>query len=118
MSRVLEVQDADVVRAVSGLAEFSSTNLATGVGAITREVMKRGAAVITKHNEPVMVLMSLERYMQLEKAGAPNLDALTRRFDEMYARMQEPGAAEDTIAALDLSARSRKTDKHTVRHNP
>ncbi|MGH8539851.1 MAG: hypothetical protein ACRETW_05030 [Stenotrophobium sp.] len=103
MSLTMKIQDPDVARAVSGLPAFSSTNLATGAGSITREVMKRGAAVITKHDEPVMVLMTIERYAQLEKAAMPNLDALTRQFDAMYARMQTPGISERTIDALDLS---------------
>src|SRR5438093_770238 len=115
MSRSGDVQAADVARAISGLPEFSSTSLATGIGAITREVMKRGAAVITKHDEPVMVLISIERYAQLEKAAAPDLDALTDRFDAMYARMQAPGVAERTIAALDLGVRRAKSRKTPAR---
>ena len=115
MSRGGEVPTADVARAVSGLPEFSSTRLATGIGAITREVMKRGAAVITKHDEPVMVLMSIDRYAELEKAAAPDLDALTNRFDAMYARMQAPGVAKRTIAALDLGIASAKSGKTPAR---
>lgn len=116
MSRVMDVQNPDVARATSGLAEFSSTTLATGISTITREVMKRGAAVITKHDEPVMVLMSIERYVQLEKAAAPNLDMLTRQFDEMYARMQAPAVAEKTIGALDLGAGRGKGGKPAASH--
>lgn len=115
MSHSAEVQAADLVRAVSGLHEFSSTSLATGIGAITREVMKRGAAVITKHNEPIMVLVSIERYAELERAAAPDLDALTDQFDAMYARMQAPGVAERTITALDLNIQSAKVRKTPVR---
>ncbi len=88
--------------AVRGLPPFSSTELATSVGAVTREVLQGGAVVITKHEKPVMVLMSIERYVELERAGTPDLDLLTDRFDELYARMQDPGVADRTIAALDL----------------
>ena len=115
MSRALDIRDPGVSRAVSGLTSFSSTSLATGVGAVTREVMKRGAAVITKHEEPVMVLMSIERYVELEHAAAPNLDALTRQFDEMYARMQAPGVARKTIRALELRARRAKVVANAAR---
>lgn len=104
MSQATDLRETETNRAaVSGLPPFSSTELATSVGAVTREVMQRGAVVITKHQEPVMVLMSIERYVELERAGAPDLDLLTDRFDELYARMQGPGVAEKTIAALDLS---------------
>jgi len=103
MSQSIDLREPDAGgAAVSGLTPFSSTELATAFGAVTREVMQRGAVVITKHDEPVMVLMSLERYVALERAGAPDLSLLTDRFDELYARMQAPGVAEKSIAALDL----------------
>ena len=103
MSPSIDLREPDAAgAAVRDLTPFSSTELATSVGAVTREVLQRGAVVITKHDEPVMVLMSLERYVELERAGTPDLDLLTDRFDELYARMQAPGVAERSIAALDL----------------
>ena len=96
-------ESVEVARAVDGMAHFPSTRLATGIGAITREVMRRGAALITKHDQPVMVLMSVERYAQLEKVATPDLGALTQRFDTLYARMQAPGTAERTLGALALA---------------
>ena len=115
MSSPAELPLDDLARAVSGLPEFSSTRLATGIGALTREVMKRGAAVITKHNAPVMVLVSIERYAELEKAATPDLGALTERFDAMYARMQSPEVAGRTIAALDLKSQGAKARKTATR---
>ena len=59
MSRPIDLREPEAAReAVSGMPPFSSTELATSVGAVTREVLQRGAVVITKHDEPVMVLMS------------------------------------------------------------
>ena len=115
MSRTMDIQDTHAAYAVGGLAEFSSTTLATGISTITREVLKRGAAVITKHDEPVMVLLSLDRYLQLEKAAAPDLDALTHQFDRMYAHMQARGVAARTLGALALDARSGKAGKRAIR---
>ncbi len=107
MSHATDLRRAEGARAaVSGLSPYSSTALATSVGAVTREVLQRGAVVITKHDEPVMVLMSIERYVELERAGTPDLELLTERFDDLYARMQVPGVAEGTIAALDLQKRA------------
>ncbi|MEO8198043.1 MAG: type II toxin-antitoxin system prevent-host-death family antitoxin [Thermoanaerobaculia bacterium] len=103
MSRLRELENSEVSRAaVSGLEPFSSTALATGVSAISREVLQRGAVVITKHEEPVMVLMSIERYAQLERAAAPDLRALSRQFEDLYRRMQAPDVVEKTVAALEL----------------
>jgi len=87
---------------VQGLPRFSASSLATRSAQITREVMKRGASVITKHDEPTMVLMSIERYLQLERAAGQNLDLLTQQFDQLYTGMQKPGVARKTIKALDL----------------
>lgn len=101
----------EVARAVRGLPEIPATKLANQAGAVTREVLRRGAAVITKHDEPVMVLMSVERYAELERAAAPDLGELTREFDALYARMQAPGVAEQTIAALDLGARRERASR-------
>lgn len=115
MSQSIDLREPDAAgAAVSDLTPFSSTELATAVGAVTREVLRCGAVVITKHDEPVMVLMSLERYVELERAGTPDLNLLTERFDELYARMQAPGVAERSIAALDLQkagASSRRSPR-------
>ena len=102
-------------RAINELAGFSATDLAKSVGEVTREVMKRGAAVITRHDEPVMVVLSIDRYRQLEKAAAPDLDALTRDFDALYARMQAPGVAEKTLGALDLGPTKGRRPGHKKR---
>lgn len=88
----------------ASLSRFTSTNLVMDIGAVTREVMKRGAAIITRHDAPVMVVMSMDRYAEMEKASSPDLDALTSRFDAAYARMQAPGVAHKTLVALDLGA--------------
>jgi PHD/YefM family antitoxin component YafN of YafNO toxin-antitoxin module len=115
MSQSIDLREPDAAgAAVRDLTPFSSTELATAVGTVTRAVLQRGAVVITKHDEPVMVLMSLERYVELERAGTPDLDLLTDRFDELYARMQAPGVAERSIAALDLqktAGSSRRREK-------
>lgn len=83
------------------LPTVSATKLVAGMQKVTSAVMSHGAIVVTKHDEPTMVLMSIDRYLKLERAAAPDLDALTRQFDEMFARMQgEPAsqAMEDAFA--------------------
>lgn len=83
------------------LPSVSSTGLVGGIQKVTHTVMAKGAVVITRHDQPTMVLMSVDRYLELERAAAPDLEALTRDFDAMYARMQGPLAArayEDAFA--------------------
>lgn len=89
-----DARPTGIERLARDLPSFSATKLASGMQAVTHTVMARGAVVITRHERPAMVLMSVERYLQLEQASEPDLDALTHRFDDMFARMQGETAAQ------------------------
>lgn len=80
-------------RLTRSMPSVSATHLVAGMQKVTSTVMAQGAVVITRHDEPAMVLMSVDRYLKLEQAAEPNLDALTRQFDDMYAAMQGERAA-------------------------
>jgi PHD/YefM family antitoxin component YafN of YafNO toxin-antitoxin module len=84
----------EIERLTRDLPSFSATNLAAGMQKVTRAVMSKGAVVITRHDQPSMVLMSVERYLEMEQACEPNLDDLTRRFDDLFARMQGDASAQ------------------------
>jgi PHD/YefM family antitoxin component YafN of YafNO toxin-antitoxin module len=88
------VRPAGIERLARNLPSISATKLASGMQAVTSTVMARGAVVITRHEQPAMVLMSVERYLQMEQASEPDLEALTHRFDDMFARMQGDAAAQ------------------------
>ncbi len=80
-------------RLTRSMPSVSATNLVAGMQKVTSTVMAQGAVVITRHDAPAMVLMSVDRYLRLEQAAEPNLDALTRQFDDMFAAMQGDAAA-------------------------
>lgn len=88
------VQPARLERLTRDLPSVSATRLASGMQQVTSTVMSRGAVVITRHDQPSMVLMSVERYLALEQASQPDLEALTQRFDAMFVRMQGDAAAQ------------------------
>jgi len=77
------------------LSSVSASRLVGGIQQVTHTVMSEGAVVITRHERPTMVLLSVKRYLELERAATPDLDALTRQFDAMYARMQGEQVARD-----------------------
>lgn len=88
-------------RFTRGLPAVSATKLVAGMQKVTSAVMTHGAVVVTRHDEPAMVLMSIDRYLALEQAAEPDLDALTQQFDDMFASMQGDDAAaamEDAFA--------------------
>ncbi|MBL8309525.1 MAG: hypothetical protein JNL19_03785 [Burkholderiales bacterium] len=78
--------------AVDALPKVTASALVTGMQQVSNTVLTQGAVVITKHDQPAMVLLSVERYRELAQASAPDLDALARDFDALYARMQAPDA--------------------------
>lgn len=94
MAHPAAVRPAEIERLTRDLPSFSATNLASGMQKVTRAVMSQGAVVITRHDQPSMVLMSVERYLAMERASEPNLEDLERRFDDMFARMQGDAAAQ------------------------
>jgi PHD/YefM family antitoxin component YafN of YafNO toxin-antitoxin module len=90
-------------RFTRGLPAVSATRLVGGMQQVTSAVMTHGAVVVTRHDQPAMVLMSIDRYLALEQAAEPDLDALTRQFDDMFMRMQGVEAAQAMSDAFAMS---------------
>ena len=99
----LTSRPAALQRLTHDFASVSATNLVAGMQKVTSTVMAKGAVVITRHDEPAMVLMSVDRYLKLEQAAEPNLDALTHQFDDMLARMQGAQAAQGMADAFAMT---------------
>jgi len=88
------------------LLPFTRTELASELPRVSRAVTAQGEVVITSHNKPEMVLMTLERYLQLQEAGRPSLDRLSQEFEQLYRAMQgsEPLDGASSAFALDGDA--------------
>ena len=86
----------DVVR-------MTSTEAQNGFGRMLDVVAKGSTVLITRHNATQAVLMSVEQYEALTRPETPSLDALTAEFDQMLARMQEPGSEEAMLKAFRAS---------------
>jgi prevent-host-death family protein len=62
--------------------------------------------VITKHDTPKAVMMSIEDYQALAQAGEVKLEALSHEFDALFAQMQTPAARRGMKAAFDASPKA------------
>lgn len=82
------------------LPSVSATQLVAGIQKVGRAVAAHGAVLITKHDQPAFVLMSVECYRELQRAAEPDLGALGGEFDAMLARMQGQGDAFDAAFAM------------------
>lgn len=89
--------------AISQLPTIASSVLLAKFHSTTAAVAKHGAMLVTRHDQPSLVLVSLERYREWEEASSPSLDALAREFDEMYGAMQTQGAADRMAIAFAMN---------------
>lgn len=58
-------------------------------GQVLESALRDGAVVITKHDMPKAVLLSIEELEAITTGS--RLDSLAREFDARYVRMQQPG---------------------------
>jgi prevent-host-death family protein len=70
----------------------TATEAKNDFGRILERVIRGGQVVITKHDTPKAVLISVERYDLLSSGRQAKLDALTREYDALLDSMQTPKA--------------------------
>jgi len=74
-------------------------------GRVLEMAIQDGAVVITKHDAPKAVLISLEDFNALSRAMETRLDTLDREFDALLAKMQTPTARRGMETAFAASGR-------------
>src|ERR1019366_3821260 len=75
-----------------GAAAISATVAKNEFGRILEKVIQGGRVVITKHDSPKAVLISMEEFNALSNAHRVELEMLSDEFDRFLARMQTPAA--------------------------
>lgn len=70
-------------------------------GQVLESALRDGAVVITKHDTPKAVLLSIEELEAI--ATGSRLDSLAREFDARYVRMQQPGFEKAMAGAFGAS---------------
>lgn len=71
----------------------SATEAQNNFGRVLDRAATEGTVYVTRYDRPAVVVLSIDRYRELAGEGVPELDQLTREFDEMLARMQTDEAA-------------------------
>jgi antitoxin Phd len=84
----------------------SATEAKNEFGRILETAMRGGRVVITKHESPKAVLISVEEFDVLANAHRAELEALRGEFDQLLARMQTPAAR----AAMDSAFHATPKD--------
>jgi prevent-host-death family protein len=73
-------------------------------GQVLETALRSGPVVITKHDAPKAILMSIEEF-EARTAMRDKLHTLTQRYDDTYARMQRPEARSAMAATFDATPR-------------
>ncbi len=81
-------------------ARFTATQAKNAFGRVLEMALRGDTVVITKHDEPKAILISVDEFNQLTRATERTLDTLSGEFDEMLARMQSPKARAAMKAAF------------------
>ncbi|HLK68819.1 MAG TPA: type II toxin-antitoxin system prevent-host-death family antitoxin [Bryobacteraceae bacterium] len=71
---------------------ISATDAKNEFGRLLEKVIQGGTVVITKHDAPKAVLISVDEFDSLVHANQDKLDALSDEFDALLTRMQAPAA--------------------------
>jgi len=82
---------------------FSATDAKNEFGRLLDTAIQEGAVVITKHDMPKAVLLSLDEFNALAHRDQGRLETLSGEFDALLARMQTPEARAGMKAAFDAS---------------
>jgi antitoxin Phd len=91
-----ETLEASSVSASEAKSEF---------GRVLELAIQGRAVVITKHDAPKAVLISVENFNALSGAAETKLDTLSREFDALLARMQASKARRGMKAAFAASGK-------------
>ena len=79
---------------------ISATEAKNEFGRILEAVIQGGKVVITKHDSPKAVLISMDEFSALSNAHRAELETLSEEFDGLLARMQTPAARTRMNAAF------------------
>jgi antitoxin Phd len=84
---------------------YTATKAKNDFGKVLEKVIQGETIVITRHDAPKAVLMSMDKFNTLSHAAEFQLDSLSSEFDALLARMQTPKAGLAMKAAFHASPR-------------
>jgi prevent-host-death family protein len=88
---------------LSNLSAVTATDIKNSFASVWDRMNAEGAVAITRHEKPKAVLVTIERFEELIRAGRPALDQLTEEFDGLLAGMQTARARRGMAAAFKAS---------------
>jgi prevent-host-death family protein len=82
---------------------YTATEAKNEFGRLLDRAVQGATVVITKHDAPKAVLISMEKFNALQQAPQLKLDTLSAEFDDLLARMQTTKARGSMERAFNAS---------------
>lgn len=86
-------------------ASYTATEAKNEFGRVLEQAIHGTTVVITKHDSPRAVLISMDRFQALRQAPQLKLNTLSEQFDALIDRMQTPAARRGMTAAFGASSK-------------
>lgn len=87
----------------SAALTVTATEAKTRFGPLLEAAIRGESVVITKHDTPKAVLVSIVEFEALGGSRAPDLHALRDEFDDLLARLQMPRSRKALPSAFDAA---------------
>jgi antitoxin Phd len=84
-------------------SQFTATKAKNEFGLILEKVLQGDRVVITKHDMPKAILISMDEFNMLSRSAERKLDSLSEEFDALLARMQTTKSRSGMKAAFSAS---------------
>lgn len=81
-------------------ASYTATEAKNEFGRLLEQAIQGTTVLITKHDSPRAVLISIDHFQTLQEAPQANLNTLTEQFDTLLERMQSAKARRGMAAAF------------------
>jgi antitoxin Phd len=88
----------------AAMTTVTATEAKTRFGPLLETAIRGGSVVITKHDAPKAVLLSIAEFEALGGLP-PDLNALSAEFDGLAARLQTPGRRKALKSAFEATPR-------------
>jgi len=86
-----------------GQASYTATEAKQEFGRILDQAIHGTTVVITRHDSPRAVLISMDRFNELQDAPLLKLNTLSDEFDALLEKMQTPAARRGMSSAFGAS---------------
>ena len=86
-------------------ASYTATEAKNEFGRLLEQAIHGTTVLITKHDSPRAVLISIDHFQSLQEAPQAKLNTLTEQFDTLLERMQSPKARRGMAAAFRADTR-------------